>query len=274
MERDPYHPGANHLYVHAIEASSTPERAEAAADRLTEMAIGIGHMLHMPAHLYVRVGRWHDASAANELAIAADESYIATYNAQGLYPASYYPHNIHFLWFASGMEGRSNVSIGTARKLVAAVPREMAKQIPNLQRFLPVPIFALVRFGKWDDILAEPAPPGEFVYEEAMWHYARGLAFVAKGKVAKAAAELAQLEVLANSEEGRALEVPVGSNLLNIASTILAAEVAGERGEHTEESVCLLQRSRWRTHYPTASRPTGITRFAIRSGQRCSRSAR
>lgn len=97
MARDPYHPGANHLYIHAIEASSTPERAEAAADRLTEMAIGIGHMLHMPAHLYVRVGRWHDASVANELAIAADEAYIAAYNTQGFYPAMYYPHNIHFL---------------------------------------------------------------------------------------------------------------------------------------------------------------------------------
>ena len=234
MERDPYHPGANHLYVHAIEASSTPERAEGAADRLTEMAIGIGHMLHMPAHLYVRVGRWHDASVANELAIAADESYIATYQAQGLYPAMYYPHNIHFLWFASGMEGRSDVSIDAARKLVAAVPREMAEQIPDLQSFLPVPILALVRFGKWDDILVEPAPPGEFLYEEAMWHYARGLAFAAKGNVAKAAAELTQLEALANSEEGRALKVPAGSSLLNIAGTILAAEVAGERGEHTE----------------------------------------
>lgn len=234
LERDPYHPAANHYYVHAVEASLAPERAEAAADRLTEMAIGIGHMIHMPAHLYARVGRWHDASVANELAIAADEAYIEAYNAQGFYPALYYPHNIHFLWFASSMEGRSQVALEAARNLVAAVPRELIQAIPDLQAFLPVPLFALVQFERWDEILAEPAPPGEFLYEEAMWHYARGRAFAAQGQLDEAAQEAAALNRLATSDEGQALAMPYGPSLLTLADTILVAELAGLRGEDDE----------------------------------------
>lgn len=132
------------------------------------------------------------------------------------------------------MEGRSQVALDAARKLVASVPRELAQAIPDLQGFLPVPLYALVRFGKWDEILAEPVPPNEFLFEQAMWHYARGLALAATGHVDDATAEAARLEELATSEEGQALAVSYGPQLLSIANTILAAELAGAHGDEDE----------------------------------------
>src|SRR5216684_3142776 len=151
LGRKPDHPGATHYYIHVMESTKSPERAEAAADRLLKLMPGAGHMVHMPSHIYQRLGRYADASAANEKAILADEDYLAQCQAQGIYPMGYYPHNIHFLWSAATMEGRSGLAIESARKVASKVADPMLDQIPLLAGFRVVPYFALTRFGHWNE---------------------------------------------------------------------------------------------------------------------------
>ena len=158
ITRNPVHPGALHYWIHLWEGSNTPEQAEAAADRLLPLAPAAGHLVHMPGHIYQRVGRYSDAVKANQLAIVADEDYITQCRAQGIYPLGYYPHNVHFLWFAATMNGQSQIAIDAARKTAKAIPPAALKELPILQTFTLVPDFALVRFGKWDEILTAPAP--------------------------------------------------------------------------------------------------------------------
>ncbi|HJS59036.1 MAG TPA: hypothetical protein VKA01_13115 [Vicinamibacteria bacterium] len=155
LNRNPNHPGALHYWIHLMEAHY-PERAEGAADRLRPLMPGAGHMVHMPSHIYQRVGRYADALAANEEAALADEDYIAQCRAQGIYPMAYYPHNVHFLWFAATMEGRSATAIDSARKVASKVSDEALKGLPLLAAFRVVPYYALTRFGKWDEMLKEP----------------------------------------------------------------------------------------------------------------------
>ena len=159
MKRDPNHPGALHYYIHLIEPTSDPGRAVPAADRLLTLMPAAGHMVHMPSHIYQRVGRYADAVRSNELASRADEDYITQCQAQGLYPMGYYPHNIHFLWWAATMNGQGGLAVESARKLAARIPDDVLKQMPMFAGFRVVPYFALTRFGMWDQMLAEPAPP-------------------------------------------------------------------------------------------------------------------
>ena len=132
LDVEPDHPLALHLYIHALEASNDPGRAEAAADRLTDLVPGAGHLVHMPSHIFYRVGRYNDAAKANQRAADVDEAYIAACNAQGFYPALYYPHNIHFLWAASTMQGQSALSIESARRVVANVRVSRCKHFRRL----------------------------------------------------------------------------------------------------------------------------------------------
>jgi tetratricopeptide (TPR) repeat protein len=198
IRRAPNHPGALHLYLHAMEPTIWPERAEAAADRLESLMPGAGHIVHMPSHIYYRVGRYADAERVNELAAQVDEAYIAACKAQGYYPVGYYGHNIHFLWTSSEMEGRYATAIGAARRLVAAVDAvEAAKAIPQGELFVFTPIVTLLRFGRWDAILAEPAPPEALKLDRAVWAYARGFAHANKGDLAAARADRAELAAIA-----------------------------------------------------------------------------
>jgi tetratricopeptide (TPR) repeat protein len=243
LAANPAHPGANHYYIHALE-SRTPEKAEAAADRLLTLMPGAGHMVHMPSHIYQRVGRFADAVASNEAAIKADESYITQCRAQGLYPMAYYPHNIHFLWFAATAEGRSQVSIEAARKAAATVSDQMLDQLPLLAGFRVVPWYALTRFGKWDEMLAEPAPPDRFLYLMGTWHYARGLALLGKGQLDEAEKELAALRRIA---EDRALEYTLFSPntaaaILSVAPEVLAGELLARRKDY-DPAVAHLERA-------------------------------
>lgn len=228
LERSPNHPMAIHLYIHAVEASSNPGRAEAAADRLLNLIPGAGHLVHMPAHIYWRVGRYADASAANVRAAQVDEDYIAACNAQGFYPALYYPHNIHFLWAASSMEGRSEVAIASARKVAANVALEMVDAFPGVEFFKTIPLLALTQFGRWDDILAEPAPPENLEFSTAIWHYARGTAFARKGDLAAARAEHAKLVPLRAANDVEFLDSLFypATMLLEIADNLVAGEIA------------------------------------------------
>jgi len=240
LSRAPNHALAIHLYIHAVEASPDPGRAEAPADRLVNLVPWAGHLVHMPAHIYLRVGRYHDASVVNEKAAAADESYLAQTHAQGLYPVAYYPHNIHFLWYASMMEGRSAVALQAARKLVTVVPQDQVRAFRGMEQALPVPLLTLAQFRRWDEILAEPEPPADFVYYRAMWHYARGLALSAKGGLDDAVQEKLRLGGLAGDLAVQSLETATpplpAPRLIEIARHVLAAEIAGRQGA-TEENI-------------------------------------
>ncbi|MEM7482364.1 MAG: hypothetical protein AAF481_14400 [Acidobacteriota bacterium] len=233
LERSPEHPLALHLYIHAVEASSNPGRAEAAADRLADLVPGAGHLVHMPAHIYWRVGRYNDASEANVRAAAVDEEYIAQCNAQGFYPALYYPHNIHFLWAASSMEGRSDVAIEAARKVAANVRLEMIEAFPQVEFFHTIPLLALTQFGKWDDLLAEEAPREDLHFSNAIWHYARATAQARKGDIAAARAERDALVPLLETDKILLLDgndYPA-SMVLDIAHSLVEGEIAMAAGD-------------------------------------------
>jgi tetratricopeptide (TPR) repeat protein len=236
LERAPRHPLAIHLYIHAVEASSQPQRAEVHADTLSDLVPGAGHLVHMPSHIYWRVGRYADASAANVRAAAVDESYIAACNAQGFYPAAYYPHNIHFLWAASSMEGRSALAIESARKVAANVRLEMIEQFPGVEFFNTIPLLALTQFGRWNKVLAEPAPPENLKFNTAIWHYARATAYAKTGDIDAARAEHTKMLPL-REESGvtylDSIYYPA-TRLLTIADALMLGEIAMAEEKHDE----------------------------------------
>lgn len=243
MAADPQHPGALHLYIHVMERFE-PQRAVAAADRLGDLVPVAGHLVHMPSHIYLRVGRYSDAVDANAKASEADEDYISQCNAQGLYPAAYYPHNIHFLWYSAMMEGRKTLAISSALKLAERVPLAMAEQMGTLQSYIAVPVYTYVRFGMWDDVLALPDAANNLPFSQAMLHYGRGLAHAAKGNIAQAEAELAKLKTVAKSEPVQSLNMRmpgVNEPLLGIASNLVSARIERAKGNDAAELVALQQ---------------------------------
>jgi tetratricopeptide (TPR) repeat protein len=203
-----------------------------------------GHMVHMPAHIYQRVGRYADAMRSNEMAIAADEDYIAQCRAQGLYPMAYYPHNIHFLWFAATFDGQGRVAIEAARSLAAKIDDEALKNVPILAGFRIVPYYALTRFGRWDDMLKEPEPPAGNAVMRAAWHYGRGLSLVATGRVDAAETELARIkELLSDESMKQPLFSPnTAGAALAPAPEVLAGEIAAARGDF-ERAIAHLERA-------------------------------
>src|SRR6266571_719608 len=243
ISQNPQHPGALHFYIHLMEAYQS-EKAEAAADRLLTLMPAAGHMVHMPAHIYQRVGRYADAARSNEMAIAADEDYISQCRAQGLYPMAYYPHNLHFLWFAATAEGRSKLAIEAARKAASQVNDETLKAVPLLAGFRVVPYYALTRFGKWDEMLREPEPPTTSAYLRGMWHYARGTAFLGKGQIDSADQEFAKLdETMADKSLDQPLFSPnTGRMVLSIAREVLAGEIAAAKKNY-DAAVAHLERA-------------------------------
>ena len=236
LEKNPNHPGAIHYYIHTLEASPYPEKAEKAADRLSNLVPASGHLVHMPSHLYLRIGRYHDAARVNQKAIKADEKFLATSQQKGLYSALYYPHNIHFFWSAASMEGRSEDAIKAARKLVDKVSLLEVKQIPFSEIFLPTPYFSLVQFGKWDEILTESQPSNEFPFTMAMWHYARGMGWVGKGNLENAEFENQKIKDLLQNSEFSSLEtanVPA-TNIISIANHLLVGKMAELKQKNKE----------------------------------------
>jgi tetratricopeptide (TPR) repeat protein len=233
IRRNPKHPGALHLYIHLMEANA-PEKAERAADTLLPLMPGAGHMVHMPSHIYQRVGRYADAVASNERAALADEDYITQCRAQGLYPMAYYPHNVHFLWFAATMDGRGRLAIDSARKVASKVSDQALQELPLLAGFRVVPYYALTRFARWEEMLNEPAPPAGNLYLTGSWHYARGLAFVAKGQLEEAERELAELRRIAGDKGlDFALFSPnTAASILAIAPEVLGGELAAARKDY------------------------------------------
>ncbi len=243
LKRDPNHPGANHYYIHAVEASHAPERGLSSADRIAGIVPGAGHLVHMPAHIYIRTGRYADAADTNVRAVAVDEKYIAEQNPSGPYPMMYYPHNIDFLAAAAAFDGRSAVAIEAADKLSTKTPFEMIDEMPMLEGFVPRPTFARLRFGRWDEILALPAPPAKLPYATGVWHYARGIAFLRTGKLKQAQAELAALRKIQKAipPDQLSTQVNKGSVLLAVASNTLAGDIAAKQGRMDRAAELLAQ---------------------------------
>jgi tetratricopeptide (TPR) repeat protein len=226
------HPGALHLWIHVWESTDTPERAEAEADRLLPLMPGAGHIVHMPAHIYQRVGRHADVISSNLLAAKADEDYIAQCRAQGLYPLGYYPHNLHFIWMGATSAGQGTLALSSARRLADAIPHEALGSVPILQGFVVVPYWAMVRFGKWDDILADQGPKHATPFTKAVWHFARAMALTAKDKLDDATKELADLKRFVGDDalKGQTtFSTNSGVMIMRIATDVVAGEIAARR---------------------------------------------
>ena len=233
----PEHPGACQYYIHAVEASPKPERAVPCAERLPELMPGAGHLVHMPAHIYIRVGRYHDAVERNRHAIDVDEHYIEGRHPSGVYPMMYYPHNIHFLWAAASIEGQRAVALDAARKLSTHLPESVVRETPPLEAFYPIMLFTWARFGMWQEILSAPAPPEDFHYATGIWHYARGLALTERGDFTRAQTDLDQLRAIAaEMPKDRMVALNSAAALLRIAANVLAGELAAAK-DRTGEAI-------------------------------------
>lgn len=228
---DPNHPGACHYYIHAVESSPRPERALPCAERLARLAPGAGHLVHMPAHIYLRLGLYGKAAEHNAHAVSADREYLAHRDLSGIYPIGYVPHNIHFLWAALTMEGRSQEALQAARDLGQKASWEQARKEPALEEFTPTLPFALVRFGRWEEVLALPKPPEELLYTTVIWHYARGVALAATKRFDEARREHdALVGAVRRLPEDRTVGVVPVIQLARIADRVLAGEIDARQG--------------------------------------------
>lgn len=228
LANNPDHPGALHYYIHMVEASTQPERAEAYARRLPATMPGAGHLVHMPFHILYRIGKYKDALAANKAAVAADEAYIGQASPEGIYPQAYYPHNVHSLMVSAQMAGESHSAIEAARKLSDIVSDEAARSIPWVQPIKVAPYFAHAQFSAPRTVLALPDPGDTLPYVKAMWHYARGVALAAQERkqAAKAEAEaIARLGKHADFSTLTAGGIPA-HELLNLARHLVLARIA------------------------------------------------
>ncbi|MDX1327252.1 MAG: hypothetical protein R3299_06060, partial [Arenibacter sp.] len=233
MQLNPNHPGAHHYYIHMVELPY-PDIAVSSADKLGSLIPAAGHLVHMPSHIYIRVGRYKDAVETNKAAILADEDYISQCYAQGMYPLGYYPHNLHFLWSASSLLGDSDTAIDAAKKTAEKVPIGELENLPFLQDFAATPLLAYSRFGKWNEILTTPYPGDQYLHLKLIWHYARGIAFIRKNNLIEAREELDALKAM---QENPALESVIAnytnpsSNIVKVAYQVVAGELAAAEGD-------------------------------------------
>jgi len=247
MEINPDNPGAHHYYIHMVELPY-PDLGVPSAEKLGSLMPAAGHIVHMPSHIYIRVGRYKDAVSVNQQAILADEDYISQCHAQGMYPLGYYPHNIHFLWSAASLLGSSEIAIDAAKKTAEKVPVGELIEMPFLQDFSSTPLLAYTRFGKWNEILTIPAPNPDIKHLSLIRHYARGIAFIRKGNINKAQQELDSLASLKNDSELEnlvATSFNSSKSIANIAFEVVAGELAALKDDipnaikHLENAVLL-----------------------------------
>ncbi len=226
----PDHPGANHYYIHAVEASPNPEKALGAAERLPGLMPGAAHLVHMPSHIYMRLGRYEDACEANRRAIEVDKTYLAAVGGPPGFYAMYAAHNYHFLSAAAAMQGRSAEAIRTAREMLAALPPGMFASMPEMDGLLAQPVLMLARFGRWDEVLAEPPVPPGMPFPAALRSYARGLALLSKGDIELAEGELAQVVAALNATPAESKKfLNSGRTLLTIARHLLQGRIAASK---------------------------------------------
>ena len=240
LKTNPDHIGAIHLYVHAVEASSNPGRASVYADRLAKLAPAAGHLVHMPTHIHLRTGRYQDAVDYNALAIEADRRYIGEEKVANTYSLMYYPHNIHMRWSALCMQGRRRDALEATRELEVAVPDSLVRAMPMAEFFRVSRSLTQVRFGLWDEILREAAPPAGMPVRNAAWHYARGMALAAKGKTKDAEAERDSVSAIAAGFSNEAyFSLNLAGPVFKFAAMLLSGEIMA-RNARTEEAVVYL----------------------------------
>ncbi|MGH7628921.1 MAG: hypothetical protein ACREOF_05950 [Gemmatimonadales bacterium] len=238
MARSPKHPGACHLYIHAVEAAE-PEKAVPCAERLAALMPGAGHLVHMPGHIYIRVGRYADAIEANEHAVHADESYIGQeHPPMGIYTGAYYPHNYHFMAFAAQLAGRSEKAIEAARIVSQRIPLEIAAQVAFAQPIVVFHQLQLQTFGRWEELLALPLPSADLRFATALAHFTRGMAFAATGRTAEAGVALDTVRAIVQALPADDTRVSA-----EIGAHVLAAELAARAGR-TEDAMKSLEAAR------------------------------
>jgi tetratricopeptide (TPR) repeat protein len=243
MKKNPKHPGAHHFYIHALEASATPEKALPSAQLLATMVPGSGHLVHMPSHIYINTGDYHLGSLSNIKAVEVDSIYTTACHAQGAYPLAYYPHNYHFLAATATLEGNSKLAWMAATKLQQHTETDIMRQPGwgTLQHYYSIPYYVAVKLSMWDTILAIPAPDKDLVYPKAIWHYARALAFLSKQKKEDAKKEYQQLMALEKDSTLKELTVwgiNTTADLVKIAVKVVGAEI-GLRENKMDESLTL-----------------------------------
>lgn len=241
LSRYPDHPGACHYYIHAVEASPAPDRALACAERLPGLMPGAGHLVHMPAHIYMRLGRYHESAERNTHAVHVDQAYLDGRNVAGDYADNYYSHNLHFLWASLTMEGRQAESLKVARQLVETIGEEEAQKDKWKEFYLPTPLWSMIRFGQWDQLLREPAPRKSLRLHHGLWRLGRGLALAGTGRLPGSEGEHAVLAGLAKQlGRDRTSEEKLERALLKIAERLLAGEIAARRLKY-DDAIRLLK---------------------------------
>jgi len=226
LARSPNHPGANHFYIHAVEASATPGKAAASADRLAALMPNAGHTVHMPAHIYQRVGRYADAALANRAAIQVDRRTIARLPPLGYYPF-YLAHNHGFLAFSLSMIGQGAEALAAARESAGTIPRDIVCGMPGMDFFLAEPLLVMVRFGRWQEILAEPKPDAKYQVLTALWHHAHGMASASTGKLADARADLAAIQAISKALPPDLIAgLNAGKQIADVSAKIVEARIA------------------------------------------------
>lgn len=245
ISRDPENPLANHLYLHATEASADVSKALTSAERLKTLVPASGHLVHMPSHIYINTGDYHEGSLANEAAVVADSIYIQECQVQGYYPQMYYPHNYHFLAATAAFEGRGARAIEAAFKTASLIDKKYHHEpgYDMVQHYLTIPHHVLVKFGQWEKILALPKPTDDLIYPTAIWHYARGMAYVQMNKSDAAQQELIKLKELSRSPE-IVNQMNWGINkvtdVCQISVKVLEAELDAKAGRNAE-AIALLR---------------------------------
>jgi len=244
---NPKNPLANHLYLHATEAAPDVEKALASAERLKALVPSAGHLVHMPSHIYINTGDYHQGSIANEQAVIADSIYIAECKSQGLYPQIYYPHNYHFLAATATFEGRGSTSIEAAYKTVNILDKKYFREsgYETVLHYATIPMHVLVKFEQWEKILASPKPDDDLAYPKAIWHYARGMAYANLNKPTEARNELDSLNKLSESEDVKRViiwSINPAEQVCKIASNVLEAELHAKSGNY-QSAIQLLKKA-------------------------------
>lgn len=256
LEQHPEHPGACHYYIHALEASPHPEQALACADRLPGLMPGAGHLVHMPAHLYMRLGKYHEAAERNEHAAHVDQVYLASRTPSGNYADGYYSHNLHFLWASLMMEGRSEEAMKVARELTKTITEHEARTDKWKEFYLPVPLYSMIRFGRWDELLHEPPAPKGLLLLDGMWRLGRGLALAATGRLPGAEGEhYALVNLTKQIRRDRSEGDKIARALLKIAERMLAGEIAARRQRYDDAIRALKESIKLEDSLPYAEPP-------------------
>ncbi|WP_091495139.1 tetratricopeptide repeat protein [Flavobacterium phragmitis] len=247
IQKNPKHPGAHHFLVHALEASAHPEKAMQSAKLLETLVPGSGHLIHMPSHIYIRTGDYHEGTLSNIEAVRIDSLYTTACHAQGAYPLAYYPHNYHFLTATAALEGNSKLAWESALKLQEHISPKIMREDGwgTLQHYYSIPYYIGVKFSMWDKIMGLPEPKNDIVYPKAIWHYAKGMAFLGKNDVVNAEKQLNELHTLAKDKTLKEItiwNINTTYDLVEIASNVLSGAIEAKKN-NLDQSISFLYKA-------------------------------